>query len=67
MTKKILYSVFALALLTSTVGCPPAQSTGDVDISTDTPTTVVDDNMTGTTEMPSDNTTAITEIPTETK
>ncbi|SMP74876.1 hypothetical protein SAMN06265222_11860 [Neorhodopirellula lusitana] len=63
MTKSILYSVFALALLTTTVGCPPAAPpAGDVDTDTDT-AAVVDDNMTATTETPSDNMTATTETP----
>ena len=66
MTKTILYSVFALALLTTTVGCPPPAPPADpnVDISTDAPV-VVDDNMTGTSETPSDNMTGMTETPSD--
>lgn len=64
MTKKILYSVFALAMLTTTVGCPPPAPDADVnvDTSTDAPVTA-DDNMTGMTEMPSDNMTTGSETP----
>lgn len=66
MTKKILYSVFALALLTSTVGCPPPAppANTNVDISTDAPA-VIDDNMTGTSETPSDNMTGAAEVPSD--
>lgn len=64
VTKKLFYSVFALALLTTTVGCPPPASptSEDVDISTETVETEAfgtpGDNMTGT-----GNTTAVTEVP----
>ncbi|MCM2375161.1 hypothetical protein [Aporhodopirellula aestuarii] len=63
MTKRITYTVFALALLTTTVGCPPpAAPTGDVDTSTDT-AVEVSDNTTATTEVPSDNLTTGAETP----
>lgn len=64
MTKRITYSVFALALLTTTVGCPPpaAPKGDDVDISTDAPAEV-SDNTTAVTEVPSDNMTTGSETP----
>ncbi len=65
MSKNIIYSVFALALLTTTLGCPPPAPTGgNVDISTDPTATVTEtpgDNMTG----PGDNMTAVTETPSD--
>lgn len=65
MTKKIIYSVFALALLTTTLGCPPPAPNGDnVDISVEEDTVEIvetpGDNMTGT-----GNTTAVTEVPSD--
>ncbi|TWT74408.1 hypothetical protein [Allorhodopirellula solitaria] len=69
MTQKIISSVFALALLTTTVGCPPpAQPSGEeVDISTEAVevTPEVGDNTTGVTDVPSDNMTGVTEIPSD--
>ncbi|EMI52229.1 hypothetical protein [Rhodopirellula sallentina] len=64
MIKRFTYSVFALALLTTTVGCPPpAAPTGDeVDTSTEAPAEV-GDNTTAVTEVPSDNMTTGTETP----
>jgi len=63
MTKKVLYSVFALALLTTTVGCPPPAPEVDVNIDTTmTPAAPADDNMTAVTEVPTD---AVTEVPTD--
>jgi len=64
MTKKILYSVFALALLTTTVGCPPPAPEADVNVdTTTTPVAPADDNMTAVTEVPSDNVTTGSETP----
>lgn len=68
MTHKIISSVFALALLTTTLGCPPPapRTVEEVDISTETATdvsTAVGDNMTGVTEVPSDNMTTGIETP----
>lgn len=65
MTKKVLYSVFALALLTTTVGCPPPAPEVDVNIdtTTTTPAAPADDNMTAVTEVPTDNVTTGSETP----
>jgi len=62
--KNTLKLIFAAALLTTTLGCPPSAPAPDVDVDVDTGTaTSPTDNMTGTTEMPSDNMTAVTETP----
>jgi len=66
MTKQIIYGVFALALLTTTLGCPPPAPPSDVDIDISLgevetkPAKGPSDNMTGM-----DNTTAITEVPSD--
>ncbi len=69
MTHKIISSVFALAVLTTTLGCPPpAPRSGEgVDISTEKVDldTAVGDNMTGVTDVPSDNMTGVTEVPSD--
>ncbi|TWU19015.1 hypothetical protein [Allorhodopirellula heiligendammensis] len=70
MTHKFLSSIFALAILTTTLGCPPpAPPTGEeVDISTEQTadvSTAVGDNMTGVAEVPSDNMTGVTEVPSD--
>lgn len=70
MTQKIISCIFALGLLTTTLGCPPPapQSVDDVDISTEKAadvSTAVGDNMTGVTEVPSDNMTGVTEVPSD--
>lgn len=68
MTHKIISSIFALALLTTTLGCPPPapRSGEEIDISTEEiveADPAVGDNMTGVTEVPSDNMTAGSETP----
>lgn len=67
LTKKFIYSVFAVALLATTVGCPPPAppSEGEVDISTETIEVegLPGDNTTAVTETPSDNMTAGGETP----
>lgn len=62
MIQQTLRCVFALALLTTTVGCPPPAPPADVDTDTDT-APVVTDNATGAAEMPSDNVTGTAETP----
>ncbi len=70
MTQKIISSIFALGLLTTTLGCPPPapRSDEEVDISTEKSaevSTAVGDNMTGVTDVPSDNMTGVTEVPSD--
>ncbi|MEM1227756.1 MAG: hypothetical protein AAGJ40_18855 [Planctomycetota bacterium] len=63
MTKKSLQLVFAAALFSTTLGCPPPAPEEAPDVDTGVEVTMPDDNMTATTEMPSDNMTATTETP----
>ena len=63
--KKTIYTIFAVSLLTTTLGCPPPAPPANVNTDTSVEVAPPSDNGTGSSETPSDNATGAAETPSD--